>query len=109
MKVIEALDEVMNYRGLSEYLKLAQGTLRKKVMRGEIPYYKIGHSVRFSKKRIDKWLEGQKRELEGKQVGNLNGGAEQCARTGEGVDETNVTRRAPEKCNTKRNDVGGEV
>jgi len=49
-------DEVMDYRGLSAYLKMAQGTLRHKVMRGEIPHFKIGHSVRFSKKRIDSWL-----------------------------------------------------
>jgi len=50
-------DEVMNYRGLSLYLKMSQGTLRRKVMRGAIPYFKIGGSVRFSKKHIDLWLE----------------------------------------------------
>jgi excisionase family DNA binding protein len=52
-------DEVMNYRGLSEYTKFAQGTLRHKVMRGEIPYIKIGRSVRFTKKDINAWLEKQ--------------------------------------------------
>ena len=57
-----ATDEVMDYRGLSGYVKLAEGTLRKKVMRGEIPFFKIGRSVRFSKKRIDAWLEEHKRE-----------------------------------------------
>lgn len=51
-------DEVMNYRGLSEYLKLSQGTLRHKVMRNEIPFFKIGSSVRFSKTKIDAWLDG---------------------------------------------------
>jgi excisionase family DNA binding protein len=62
MKLIEApTDEVMNYRGLSAYLKIAQGTLRHKVMRSEIPFFKIGQSVRFSKKHIDKWLEEHKR------------------------------------------------
>lgn len=50
-------DEVMDYRGLSAYVKLAHGTLRHKVMKGEIPFFKIGSSVRFSKKDIDVWLE----------------------------------------------------
>ena len=60
------MDEVMNYRGLSTYMKLAQGTLRHKVMRGEIPYFKIGWSVRFSKREIDLWLaEHHHREPKG--------------------------------------------
>jgi len=64
MKAIEQAafaDEVMDYRGLSAYLKLAQNTLRHKVMRNEIPFYKIGSSVRFCKKDIDEWLAGHKR------------------------------------------------
>ena len=56
------MDEVMDYRGLSLYMKLAQGTLRHKVMRREIPYFKIGRSVRFSKKQIDLWLANYHRE-----------------------------------------------
>ena len=60
MKVLEPpTDEVFDYRGLSVYLKVAQGTLRHKVMRGEIPHIKIGRSVRFAKKQIDAWLAGQ--------------------------------------------------
>jgi excisionase family DNA binding protein len=54
-------DEVMDYRGLSVYLKMAQGTLRHKVMRGEIPFFKINSSVRFAKKDIDKWLAERRR------------------------------------------------
>jgi|GEM_PF-1944712 len=64
MKAIEqtaVADEVMDYRGLSAYLKMAQNTLRHKVMRNEIPFYKIGSSVRFCKKDIDEWLAGHKR------------------------------------------------
>ncbi len=58
MKTTEAkTDEVMNYKGLSAYLKLSQGTLRHKVMRNEIPFFKIGSSVRFSKTKIDAWLD----------------------------------------------------
>lgn len=60
MKVAEPqTDEVMDYRGLAMYLKLAQTTLRRRVMLGRIPYFKIGRSVRFSKNKIDLWLEEQ--------------------------------------------------
>jgi excisionase family DNA binding protein len=63
MKLIEPVnDEVMDYKGLSVYLKYSQGTLRQKVMNSEIPFYKIGTAVRFSKKKIDAWLEEHKRE-----------------------------------------------
>ena len=71
MKMLEPqTDEVMDYRGLSVYLKLAQGTLRHRVMRGEIPYIKIGRSVRFGKKQIDRWLEGQAIGLRKKEAGH---------------------------------------
>ena len=63
MKVVEPpADEVMDYRGLSGHVKLAEGTLRKMVMRGEIPLFKIRSSVRFSKKHVDAWLEEHNRE-----------------------------------------------
>jgi excisionase family DNA binding protein len=64
MKAIEQAafaGEVMDYRGLSAYLKMAPNTLRHKVMRNEIPFYKIGSSVRFCKKDIDEWLAEYKR------------------------------------------------
>jgi excisionase family DNA binding protein len=54
---VTSQNEVMDYRGLSAYLKMAPNTLRHKVMRKEIPFYKIGSSVRFCKKDID---EGQR-------------------------------------------------
>jgi excisionase family DNA binding protein len=58
MKLIEPENgEVMSYKGLSEYLKLSQGTLRHKVMKKQIPFFKIDQSVRFSKKLIDEWLQ----------------------------------------------------
>jgi len=59
-------DAVMDYRGLSGYMKVAHGTLRHLVMKGEIPFIKIGRSVRFSKKRIDEWLAERAREPQGK-------------------------------------------
>jgi len=50
-------DDVFDYQGLSAYLKLSPNTLRHKVMRGSIPFFKIDGAVRFSKKKIDEWLD----------------------------------------------------
>ena len=60
-----AADDVMSYKGLSAYLKMSQGTLRQKVMNGRIPFFKIDCSVRFSKKKIDEWLEEKHRGTKG--------------------------------------------
>ena len=69
MKEIEPLpDEVMSYKGLSLYLKLSQGTLRQKVMKGKIPFFKIDGAVRFSKKHIDAWLQEHHRGTKRKQA-----------------------------------------
>jgi excisionase family DNA binding protein len=67
-EIAETADEVMNYKGLSVYLKLSQNTLRHKVMHDAIPFYKIGGAVRFSKKRIDAWLEEHLRDTKKKQI-----------------------------------------
>jgi excisionase family DNA binding protein len=65
MKIAEpSASEVMDYRGLSVYLKVAYGTLRHWVMKGKIPCIKIGSNVRFDKKRIDEWLAENSREPE---------------------------------------------
>ena len=63
-------DEMMSYKGLSAYLKLSQGTLRHKVMRNKIPFFKIGYTVRFSKKKIDSWLEEHQSKNKEQRKGN---------------------------------------
>jgi len=50
-------DDVMNYKQLSEYLKLSEGGVRQKVMKGTIPSFRIDGAVRFSKKATDEWIE----------------------------------------------------
>jgi excisionase family DNA binding protein len=47
---------LMEYRDLARYLKMTEGTIRHWVMKDEVPCFKIGASVRFSRKQIDKWL-----------------------------------------------------
>jgi excisionase family DNA binding protein len=56
-------DEVMDYKGAAAYLKMAAGTLRHKVMKGTIPFFKIGSSVRFSKNDIDAWLKEHRKTI----------------------------------------------
>jgi excisionase family DNA binding protein len=60
-------DEVMDYKGLAGWLKLAEGTLRHYVMKRAIPFVKIGTHVRFLKPEIDKWLLERNRRPTGKQ------------------------------------------
>jgi excisionase family DNA binding protein len=55
-------NEVLDYRSLSAYLKIPEGSLRHMVLREGIPYYKIGRSVRFSKSQVDQWLEEHQRK-----------------------------------------------
>jgi excisionase family DNA binding protein len=59
-------DEVMDYRALAAYIKLAEGTLRHYVMKGTIPFVKIGAHVRFLKPEIEKWLLERKGRPAGK-------------------------------------------
>ena len=67
-EIVPQNDEVMSYKGLSAYLKLSQGTLRHKVMKGRIPLFKIDGAVRFSKKKIDAWLEEHHKGTKRKQA-----------------------------------------
>jgi excisionase family DNA binding protein len=59
-------DEVMDYKALASYLKLAEGTLRHYVMEGRLPFVKIGSHVRFLKPEIEKWLMERNRRPAGK-------------------------------------------
>jgi excisionase family DNA binding protein len=59
-------DEIMGYRELAAYLKVAEGTLRHYVMKGTIPFTKVGTHVRFLKAEIDQWLRERKRRPAGK-------------------------------------------
>ena len=51
------VETYMTINGLSEYIKLATGTIYNKIRRNEIPYFKIGGSVRFKKSEIDNWAK----------------------------------------------------
>lgn len=53
----EPEEGVFNYKSLSAYLNVAQVTLRHWVMKGAIPFTKMGRRVGFDKKEIELWLE----------------------------------------------------
>jgi excisionase family DNA binding protein len=61
-------DEVMDYRALAAYLKLAEGTLRHYVMEKSIPFVKVGSHVRFLKGEIERWLLERNRRPIGRQA-----------------------------------------
>jgi excisionase family DNA binding protein len=61
-------DELMGYRELAAYLKVAEGTLRHYVMRRTIPFTKVGTHVRFLRAEIDLWLLERKRQPAGKRA-----------------------------------------
>ena len=61
---------VMSYKGLSAYLKISQGSLRLMVMRGQIPFNKIGKKVRFQKDMVDAWLENHQQQKKRKDKNN---------------------------------------
>jgi excisionase family DNA binding protein len=67
-------DEVMDYRALAVYLKLAEGTLRHYVMDRTIPFVKVGSHVRFLKGEIDKWLLERNRRPAGMPKGGTGKG-----------------------------------
>jgi excisionase family DNA binding protein len=48
--------DVMTIEELARYLKLAVGTLYKKVQAHEIPFTKVGNLLRFTRASIDTWL-----------------------------------------------------
>ena len=53
--------EVMSARELAELLGLTEGTVYKKVRRGEIPAARIGRSIRFPRRLIEGWLQTEAR------------------------------------------------
>ncbi|MGB3479914.1 MAG: helix-turn-helix domain-containing protein [bacterium] len=54
--------KLINIKTLSELLSVRPKTIYDWVHRNEIPYYKIGHLVRFEYKEIQDWLNVKKQE-----------------------------------------------
>ena len=49
-------NELMDVKGLAEYLKVKESWVYEKIHTKQIPFVKAGRFPRFRKKHIDKWL-----------------------------------------------------
>jgi excisionase family DNA binding protein len=78
------MEAYLTIREVAGILKLSVQTIRRYVMRGEIPYHKVCRAVRFKPSEIQRWVEdrgamadrGQGRESGGclLETANLGGG-----------------------------------
>lgn len=51
------MSHAMDYKETAKVTGLAERTLRNMVSKKQIPYYKLGRSVRFSPEKISEWME----------------------------------------------------
>jgi excisionase family DNA binding protein len=51
------MESLMDVNKVSSVLGVKPKTIYTWVCKGSIPYMKVGSAVRFSEKRIEKWLE----------------------------------------------------
>jgi len=51
------LETYLTIEELAEYLKLAEQTVRRWVMNGQIPFHKIKSVIRFRLSEIEKWVD----------------------------------------------------
>lgn len=53
------MENLLNIFDVSEITKIKVATLRKYVLRGTIPFRKLGAAVRFKPSEIDAWINGE--------------------------------------------------
>lgn len=53
-------DAVMTVQEVSQYLKIAKSTVYKLAQEGTLPGRKVGGTWRFSRKKLELWLEQSK-------------------------------------------------
>lgn len=53
-------DNILDVKGLSEYLKVTHHWIYQQTHLGTLPCFKLGNQLRFRKKDIDRHLEGLK-------------------------------------------------
>ena len=49
-------DRIMNVRECAAYLQLSEGTIRRYVKEGWIPYFKVGSAIRFKESSVYHYL-----------------------------------------------------
>jgi excisionase family DNA binding protein len=53
------MESLLNIFDVSEITKIKVATLRKYVLRGTIPFRKLGAAVRFKPSEIEAWINGE--------------------------------------------------
>ncbi len=56
----EGLQDV---RWLMDHLKLSKATVFRMLKAREIPHLKVGHSIRFRPREVERWLKEQRRNM----------------------------------------------
>ncbi|MCC7263699.1 MAG: helix-turn-helix domain-containing protein [Candidatus Latescibacteria bacterium] len=50
-------ERLMTMQEVAEYLQCSLSTIRRWVVRGKVPHYRMGKLVRFRRAELDRWLE----------------------------------------------------
>lgn len=65
------LPHLIDVATLAEHLGLTERTIRRKVAQGEIPYYRLGNSIRFDPAEV--WAELEASRVANNRAGVQNG------------------------------------
>jgi excisionase family DNA binding protein len=52
------LETYLNIKELADYLKLSEQTIRRWVLKREVPFHKIKKVIRFRLSEIEQWVDG---------------------------------------------------
>lgn len=55
----DAPEPLMTADEVAEYLSVSPGTIYNRTSKGEMPFVKVGSSLRFRRSEIDRWVEEQ--------------------------------------------------
>ena len=62
MKIIKMNKQLVGIKELAQYLNTSVAFVRKLVLTQQVPYFKIGGSVKFDLIEINQWIDEQKVE-----------------------------------------------
>jgi excisionase family DNA binding protein len=51
-----AKERLITAREVASYLRCSISTVRRMVLRGQVPHYRLGRMIRFRRSEIDAWL-----------------------------------------------------
>ena len=55
--------EILDIHQASKFLNMKVSRIRTAILNKEIPFFKIGHLVRFHKRDLEIWIEGLKKNI----------------------------------------------